>query len=242
MAVSHRHAAGNDDGAVAGAADEVALRVCGLVRPGLAAASFSLGRGRCLAIGGASGSGKTLLLRALADLDPSDGAIFLNGVSRSEIPAPRWRRQVTYVAADAGWWAASVGAHFPDAAVAVALLTDLRLPESALDWPVSRLSTGERQRLALARAIARAPQVLLVDEPTSGLDPAATEAAEALLRRELERGVAIVIVTHDEAQAERLANVRMTMADGVLRAARSTAGDGDEPSARANPVRGNAAP
>ncbi len=206
--------------------DDGLFRVRALVRPGLASASFALARGVCLVLTGASGSGKTLLLRALADLDPNDGIVTLGGTSRAAIAAPEWRRRVVYVGAEAGWWAACVGDHFIDRAAATPLLAALLLPEAAFDWPVSRLSTGERQRLALARSIALAPEVLLLDEPTSGLDPEAVHAAEALLRRELARGVAIVMVTHDRAQAERLADVRLFMDHGVLAAAEEAAAEG----------------
>lgn len=202
------------------------LRVQGLARAGIAATSFTIGRGRCLAVTGPSGSGKTLLLRAIADLDPSSGDVLLAGTRRCEMPAPRWRRRVVYVAAESGWWAEAVGDHFEAPGAAGPLLRDLGLPQDALDWPVSRLSTGERQRLALARAIALEPEVLLLDEPTSGLDPTAARAAEALLRQELERGVAVVLVSHDPDQVARLADARMEMANGVLeRAGTDDAGD-----------------
>ncbi len=206
--------------------DDELFRVRALARPGLAPASFALARGLCLVLTGASGSGKTLLLRALADLDPNDGIVTLGGTSRAAIAAPEWRRRVVYVGAEAGWWATCVGDHFIDRAAAVPLIVTLLLPEAALDWPVSRLSTGERQRLALARAIALAPEVLLLDEPTSGLDPEAVHAAEALLRRELARGVAIVMVSHDRAQAERLADGHLFIAHGVLAAAEGAAAEG----------------
>lgn len=201
---------------------EPLLRVQGLARQGLAETSFSLEAGRCLAISGASGSGKTLLLRAIADLDPNHGEVLLAGRCRSAMSAPEWRRRVVYVAAEAGWWADAVGAHFQDRKAASALLTELGLPEDALDWPVMRLSTGERQRLALARAVALTPSVLLLDEPTSGLDPGATLAVEALLRRQMTRGAALVLVSHDPGQVARLAGRRMEMTDGVLRDAAAT--------------------
>lgn len=213
------------------------LTVRDLVRPGLAPASLAVARGACLAITGASGSGKTLLLRALADLDPSEGTVTLGGVARPDIAAPNWRRRVVYVAAESGWWDARVGAHFADAGAAAPLLAALLLPEAALYWPVGRLSTGERQRLALARAIALDPEILLLDEPTSGLDPDATRAAETLLRRELRRGAGIVIATHDPAQAERLGDVRRIMGGGVLRASEGSA-PGAESAARNGPAAG----
>src|SRR3954471_1120042 len=72
-------------------------------------ASFALSMGECIAIRGPSGAGKTLLLRAIADLDPSEGLVTLEGRDRSAIAGPEWRRLVGYVPAEPGWWADIVG-------------------------------------------------------------------------------------------------------------------------------------
>lgn len=181
------------------------LSVRDLHRPGLVDASFDLADGECIAVRGPSGSGKTLLLRAIADLDPNDGTVMLDGRSRTETPAPQWRRAVTYVPAEPGWWAETVGAHFPDWSGAVPFVDALGLSRSARDWPIQRLSTGERQRFALIRALLLRPRVLLLDEPTSGLDPAATEAVEGQVAAQLAVGASAVWVTHDAAQAARVA-------------------------------------
>lgn len=196
------------------------LHVRGLRRPGLGPIDLSLAAGECVALSGPSGAGKSLLLRAIADLDPSDGAVSLDGTARESVAAPAWRRRVTYVAAESAWWADRVGAHFADAAAAHPIVQGLGLPAAALDWPVARLSTGERQRLALARALALAPPVLLLDEPTAALDPEATAAVETALRDRLDNGCAILMVTHDAAQAGRLAGRRFRVADGKLHQAR----------------------
>ena len=71
--------------------------------------------------------------------------------------------------------------------------------------PARRLSGGEQQRLALARALARNPDVLFLDEPTASLDPAATKAIEDIVRTVTARGVKVVMSTHDLGQAKRLA-------------------------------------
>jgi tungstate transport system ATP-binding protein len=71
--------------------------------------------------------------------------------------------------------------------------------------PARRLSGGEQQRLALARALARNPDVLLLDEPAASLDPAATKAIEDIVRTVAARGVKVVMSTHDLGQAKRLA-------------------------------------
>jgi tungstate transport system ATP-binding protein len=71
--------------------------------------------------------------------------------------------------------------------------------------PARRLSGGEQQRLALARALARDPQVLFLDEPTASLDPGATKAIEDIVRAVAARGVKVVMATHDRGEAKRLA-------------------------------------
>src|SRR4029077_8608511 len=115
---------------------------------------LKLGDGACAAITGPSGSGKSLFLRMIADLDPNEGKVWLNGTERASIIAPDWRRKVTYVSAESGWWADTVIEHFtPDKRSEVAGLTArLGLPADLLDSSIARLSTGEKQRLALVRA------------------------------------------------------------------------------------------
>jgi len=192
------------------------LTVSGLESGVLKPASFAVPAGTCVAVRGPSGSGKSVLLRAIADLDPNRGEVRLGERARSAMPAPEWRRLVTYVAAESGWWADVVGAHFADPARAVPLAEALGLPAEAMGWPVARLSTGERQRLALVRALVQEPAVLLLDEPSGALDAEATARLEEQLRREMARGAAIVLVTHDPAQAGRLATRVLTVEKGMV--------------------------
>jgi len=192
------------------------LDIRALTRPGLHPASFTLSGGECLSLGGPSGSGKTLLMRAIVDLDPNEGEIDLNGRSRSAMPAPEWRSKVAYVPAETGWWADHVGEHFPEPAKAVPYLSRVGLADDALDWPMSRISTGEKQRLALLRAVVRGPEYLLLDEPTSALDEAARDQVEILLRAEMARGLGILLITHDPQQARRFGGRQMHMDQGKL--------------------------
>ena len=83
-----------------------------------------------------------------------------------------------------------------------------------LDWAIDRLSTGERQRLALARALVLEPRVLLLDEPTSALDDKSKGCVEAVLDEFLEAGGAILMTSHDAAQSERMAGRRVAVAAG----------------------------
>ncbi len=190
------------------------LTVRELRRPGLHPVCLALDAGECIAVRGPSGSGKSLLLRAIADLDPNQGAVALDGVSREAMPAPRWRRRVTYLAAEAGWWADQVDQHFADWARTVPIVESLGLPGVAGDWPVQRLSTGEKQRLALARALVQDPRVMLLDEPTAGLDEQAVAAVEQVVQARRDDGLGVLWVTHDAAQAARIAERLLTVEGG----------------------------
>lgn len=190
------------------------LKIRALVRPGLEPLDLDLAAGEAVALLGPSGSGKTLLLRAIADLDPNEGHLSLDGEARDAMPAPQWRRQVTYLAAEPGWWSARPADHFADPTAARALLPSLMLDPEMLDRPLAELSTGERQRIALARVLIQAPRVLLLDEPTSVLDRETTRAVEAVLRERLESGAAAIFSTHDEGLADRLASRRLRMKNG----------------------------
>jgi ABC-type multidrug transport system ATPase subunit len=94
----------------------------------------------------------------------------------------------------------------------------LGLSTDAFGWEVARLSTGERQRLALIRAFLIRPRVLLLDEPTSGLDPEAANKVENLLLERIAGGLAVLLATHDADQAARLSSRRYGIEGGVLRA------------------------
>ncbi len=205
---------------------QAVLRVRDLVRPGLEPVTLGIAQGECVALVGPSGSGKSLLLRAIADLDPNQGEVSLGDTRREDMPAPQWRRRVAYVPAESGWWADDTGAHFPERERTVALLARMGLAETILASPVARLSTGERQRLALVRALLVEPEVLLLDEPTSGLDQAAAGHVETILRECLDRDAAILMVTHDPEQAERLARRQLTIEGGRIRDGEGAAPEG----------------
>jgi ABC-type iron transport system FetAB ATPase subunit len=180
---------------------------------------LSVAAGECIGISGASGAGKSLFLRMIADLDPNQGSVWLDGRERDTFTPPVWRRQVMYVPAESGWWSEQVAAHFTDLAAAGALASRLDLKPELFDGPVLRLSTGEKQRLALIRALLLAPPVLLLDEPTSALDEASQAMTEQLLRERLADGVALLLVSHDRAQAARLGRRQFIMEAGRLRPA-----------------------
>lgn len=166
--------------------------------------SLSVNAGECVCISGSSGSGKTLLLRAIADLDPHQGEVYLDDIPSQQIPAPQWRRQVALLSAESQWWAETVGEHFES--VDESFLRSLGFTGSPMDWSIERLSTGEKQRLALLRVLGLRPKVLLLDEPTANLDFASGQAMERLLiEYQRSEQVAVIWVSHDPAQIARVA-------------------------------------
>lgn len=186
------------------------LRVVNLGFLGKGPYTFSVHKGECVGLAGRSGIGKTQLFRALTDLIPAAGEIFLDGVSYRAFPPTKWRSTVTMVPADSCWWYDRVGDHFPVSDQTPLLqekCTLLGLDPEALDWQVSRLSTGERQRLALLRTLHCRPTVLLLDEPSSGLDAYHTDLMEAFVEKYRQRNKpAIVWVSHDPEQLQRVAS------------------------------------
>jgi tungstate transport system ATP-binding protein len=160
---------------------------------------------------GPNGSGKTTLLRAAMGLLPVSSGLVTWGGREHSPPTRRaimfqrpsmLRRSaignVRYALAAAGISRAKRGARAAEL-LALVSLSDLQ------SRPARRLSGGEQQRLALARALARDPSILFLDEPTASLDPAATKAIEDLVRTISARGVKVVMSTHDLGQARRLA-------------------------------------
>ena len=205
---------------------------------------LQLAAGELVFLSGPSGAGKSLLLRAIAELDASDGEALIDAAPRAAMSAPRWRRRVGLLPADSGWWADRVGAHFAGTASGGAerdaLLARLGFDPGVLDWDVPRLSTGERQRLALARLLANHPEVLLLDEATANLDPDNRAAAEALIDdyRRAHRA-AVLWVSHDPEQRSRLAGSaggrRFVIDAGRLRPEADDREDRPPPGERAQP-------
>jgi len=166
--------------------------------------SFSLSASELVCLSGPSGTGKTLMLRSLADLDVSQGSVYLQGEQREQTPPTEWRRQVGYLAAESRWWSETVGEHFPR--VQADIFSQLGFEDEVLGWQAERLSSGERQRLALARLLSNQPRILLLDEPTANLDPVNTQRVERLVTDYLRRNRAACLwVTHAADQIERIA-------------------------------------
>ncbi len=182
--------------------------------------SFTIAGGKCLGLQGASGAGKTLLLRAIVDLDPHQGTVRLDDLECGRIPAPQWRKKVSMLPAESCWWRDVVADHFHDFnAISQEHLARLGFDPEVAGWQVSRLSTGEKHRLAILRMLENRPQALLLDEPTASLDRANSNGVEQLLSEYSRTNDAPLLwVSHDPDQLARVADRCLFMqADGSLK-------------------------
>ena len=178
--------------------------------------SLTAPAGQVVCLSGPSGSGKSRLLRAVADLEPHGGRVSLGDAVQLDVPAHQWRRRVVMVPADSQWWFDEVQGHFPDHAGS-RLPSALGFPPEVMGWSVSRLSSGERQRLALWRALMLEPEALLLDEPTANLDNDSTEAIESWLLDEIRRRrIAVLWVAHDPGQIHRVADAHYRIQGNTL--------------------------
>ncbi len=174
-----------------------------------------LGTGAPTVLLGPNGSGKSTLLRlAMGLAQPNSGRISWGGRSEpGERLAMVFQRPVMLRRTAAANITYALAQR--DEARVMDLLTQVGLAPLA-KRPARKLSGGEQQRLALARALARNPEILFLDEPTASLDPAATKAVEDIVQQIANAGVKIVMATHDIGQARRLAGDILFLARGRL--------------------------
>jgi putative ABC transport system ATP-binding protein len=201
------------------------LRLEGIRAGILEPVHLGLATGELVFVSGPSGSGKSLLLRAVADLDPHEGEAWIDDTPRSAMFAPEWRRRVGLLPAESHWWEDAVGSHFPkpsprateNESETTRLLARLGFGPEVLGWSVLRLSTGERQRLALARLLIKGPEALLLDEATANLDPVNRDRVENVVQDyRRDRAVAVLWVGHDPEQRRRLDGRGLIISDGRL--------------------------
>lgn len=170
--------------------------------------------GALMALLGPNGAGKSLLLRILHGLiEPTTGSILWAG--RPADAAVRRRQAMVFqkpvllrrsAAANLDYALRLGPAAEADRRARGTELLALGDLTHLARTPARLLSGGEQQRLALVRALALEPDMLFLDEPTASLDPASTQAIERLIRAAHARGATILLVTHDQAQARRLAD------------------------------------
>ncbi len=191
------------------------LQVTDLAFQGRGPYSFTIAPGRIAGMQGASGAGKTLLLRAIVDLDVHQGEVRLGDTYCTQIPAASWRKTVGLLPAESRWWFDTVGEHFQ--LPMEHFEENLRLlgfEPDVIQWQVSRLSTGEKQRLAIIRLLQNSPGALLLDEPTASLDAVNIERAEAVLVHYCRQQHAPLLwVSHDPSQLARVADVEYFLED-----------------------------
>ncbi|MBI5260763.1 MAG: ATP-binding cassette domain-containing protein [Bradyrhizobium sp.] len=171
---------------------------------------------------GPNGAGKSSLLRLCMGLvAPTSGRISWGGRTdhapvRRAIVFQRPAMLRRSVAANVAYGLAQAGTLRGERAQRVAFLLERVGLAELGDRPARRLSGGEQQRLALARALARDPEILLLDEPTANLDPAATRSVEDVVRMAAQSGVKVVMASHDLGQVRRLAGEVVFMVRGAV--------------------------
>ncbi|MBF0401989.1 MAG: ATP-binding cassette domain-containing protein [Magnetococcales bacterium] len=185
--------------------------------------SLTVEPGECLGLSGASGSGKSLFLRALADLDPHQGKVCLGEMECANTAPDQWRRLVGLLPAESAWWGAQVQDHFDPSPACLFLFEQLGFSATTLTQPVQQLSSGERQRLAIIRTLSVNPRALLLDEPTANLDKTSAERVEKLIAHYREtQQIPVIWVSHDPQQIKRVAHQHWHLQNGRLQRAQPT--------------------
>lgn len=191
----------------------------------LHALSVKIGGG-ATALLGPSGSGKSSTLRLLNRLsDPDSGTVLFRGEPVTSLDVLDLRRRAVLVPQLPAPLPGSVADNVRYGPALAGREADVRgclsragLEPRYADREASDLSVGEQQRVMLARALALEPEVLLLDEPTSALDEAARDGVERTLADLARAGVAMVLVTHDRGQAERIASDVVELREGRVAA------------------------
>ena len=176
--------------------------------------NLTIAPGQCIGVSGESGSGKTRLLRAIADLDEHGGQVYEENIAQDQVKAHEWRRRVALLPAESQWWFDTVDQHFNTRAK---YIEALGFDQDVIHWNVSRCSSGEKQRLSILRMLSNCPRVLLLDEPTANLDSSNIARVEDFIGDYLSEHNAIAIwVGHDAAQLERVSQQQYHLNGGQL--------------------------
>jgi iron complex transport system ATP-binding protein len=199
-----------------------ALRARGIALPGrLEVTNLAFDRGQLVALIGPNGGGKTSLLRTLAMVEDAEGEVAIDGELLAGLNEARRRALLAFLPAsrELGWPIAAcdviaLGLERPDKARTAELIHLFELAALA-HRPVNRLSTGERTRVLLARALAARPRLLLLDEPFANLEPYWVIRVGEILRALASDGTLVIVALHDLAQLERFDRA-LIVAEGAV--------------------------
>jgi ABC-2 type transport system ATP-binding protein len=196
--------------------------------------NLSIAPGEVFCLLGANGAGKTTTINLFLNfIDPTSGTARINGLDVTKAPLET-KKCVAYIPEQVmlyrnltglenlEYFTALAGHEYPRSAF-IDLFRQVGLPSGAEDQRVSTYSKGMRQKVGIAIAIAKKAEALLLDEPTSGLDPKASNEFSALLKQMSDRGVAVLMATHDLFRAKESGSRVGIMKHGRLVATLSTA-------------------
>lgn len=192
--------------------------------PVLTGCSLALRAGTVTALHGPNGSGKSTLARVICGLHrPARGRVVLDGRDVTDVPAEGRHPEIGTLLQDAGRWLLResvadeiASASRRDSRGSSGLLDALDLAGLAARHPLD-LSVGERERVALAAAVAADPRVIVLDEPSRGMDPLRRGMLADVVRARAADGAAVLMITHDAGFAECVADRHVVMTDGRVR-------------------------
>lgn len=192
--------------------------------------SFTVEKGEIFGLLGTNGAGKTTTLRMLATiLEPTAGSATVAGHDVAREPA-EVREKTGYLTGDTnlytrltpremlGYYASLFGYSKAQAADAIERVSDRFELAEFIDTKIGKLSTGQRQRTSISRAVMQQPELMIFDEPTAGLDPISARHITQFIRENREGGMTLLFSTHYLREAEKLCDRIAVMHDGTIRA------------------------
>ena len=192
------------------------LKISKLKNDWIGPINLEVNSGEIVGVFGPSGSGKTRFFRAIADLDPHQGELYLNGIESKAMEAPMWRARVALIPSQSFWWEERVEDHF--STKNKEYFEYLGFTQTVFRKCIEVCSSGEKQRLSLLRSLEGKPSVVLLDEPTSHLDRRNVSLVETfILKYVQEAGASVLWISHDQEQLEGISNKVYQMEVGHLK-------------------------